>query len=101
MLGFVIGDNNLVTGFRLVGVQGKEVASVSEAQEALRQVLTQSDIAIVVISDEYSSQMQPQIEQARMKSVKPVIVEIPSSKSPPGKDKFSSYINKVLGFKLS
>ena len=31
MLGYVIGDSDMITGFRLVGVEGVEVTSVDEA----------------------------------------------------------------------
>ncbi len=35
MLGYVIGDNDMITGFRLVGLEGAEVNSVDEARQAL------------------------------------------------------------------
>jgi vacuolar-type H+-ATPase subunit F/Vma7 len=62
MLGFVIGDNDMVTGFRLVGVEGTEVSSAEEAREAFEKALARSDLAIVVISEEFSA--QPQLHEA-------------------------------------
>ncbi len=50
MIGYVIGDSDMVTGFRLVGVEGAEVTSSEEAKQALNKALTQTDIAIIVIS---------------------------------------------------
>ena len=35
MLGYVIGDSDMITGFRLVGLEGVEVNSVDEARQAL------------------------------------------------------------------
>lgn len=100
MLGFVIGDNSLVTGFRLVGMHGKEVASLEAAQEALKQALNRNEVAIVVISEEFSTQMRQQIEQAREENIKPLIVEVPSSKTTSSKVKLSEHVNRMLGFKI-
>ena len=39
MLGYVIGDSDMITGFKLVGVEGAEVNSVDEARQALNKAL--------------------------------------------------------------
>ena len=55
MLGYVIGDADMVTGFRLVGVEGVEATSADEAGQALDKALTRTDLAIVIISEEFST----------------------------------------------
>ena len=44
MIGYVIGDSDMITGFKLVGVEGVEVTSANEAREALNRVLTRKDV---------------------------------------------------------
>ncbi len=34
MIGYVIGDSDMITGFRLVGVEGVEVSTNNEALQA-------------------------------------------------------------------
>lgn len=100
MLGFVIGDNNMVTGFRLVGVEGVEATSVEEAKEALSRALTRSDVAIVILSQQFSPQMQTDIAKVRSSRVTPLIVEVPAAFGPPSEMNLSDLISKTLGIKI-
>ena len=92
----------MITGFKLVGVEGKEVSSADEAQQALNNVLTRKDIAIVLISEEFSSQasLREQIDKVRQERVNPMILEIPGSKGLSSRTELSDVISKILGIKI-
>ena len=92
----------MITGFKLVGVEGKEVSSADEAQQALNNVLTRKDIAIVLISEEFSSQasLREQIDKVRQERVTPMILGIPGSKGPSSRTELSDVISKILGIKI-
>ena len=77
MIGYVIGDSDMITGFRLVGVQGAEVNSADEASQALNKALSRNDLAIIIISEEFSTQplMQETIEKIRQERKNMLIVE--------------------------
>ncbi len=100
MLGFVIGDSDMITGFRLVGVEGTEVVSVEEAQRALSKALSRSDIAVILISEEFSIQMRGEIEKIRSEQIAPIIVEIPGRKGSSGEIRMSDLVSKTLGIKI-
>jgi V/A-type H+/Na+-transporting ATPase subunit F len=102
MLGFVIGDADMVTGFRLVGVEGVEAASVDEARQALDKALTRPDLAIVIISEEFSIQPQlhDRIEKIRRERREPLIIEVPGSKGKPSETRMSDIISKTLGVRI-
>ena len=100
MLGFVIGDNDLITGFRLVGVEGAEVASVDEARRALISALGRNDVAVILVSQEFSLQLRSEIDKARSERVTPLIVEVPSRKGPVGETKMSDLVSKTLGIRI-
>jgi V/A-type H+/Na+-transporting ATPase subunit F len=102
MLGYVIGDANMVTGFRLVGVEGVEATSENEALQALNKALTRSDIAVVIISEEISTQPQlrEKIDRARLERREPLIVEVPGSKGTPSQTQMSDIISKTLGVRI-
>ena len=100
MLGFVIGDNNMIIGFRLVGVEGVEVRSVKEAKEALQMALSREDVALILISQFFSSQMQDEIIKVRTSRVTPIIVELPGSVGPASEIKLSELITKTLGIAI-
>ena len=100
MLGFVIGDNKMVTGFRLVGVEGVEVTTVDEAREALSNTLSRSDIALIMLSQQFSPQMQTEIAKIRTSRVTPLRVEVPGSLGRRSETKLSDLISKNLGIKI-
>jgi V/A-type H+-transporting ATPase subunit F len=100
MLGFVIGDNDMITGFRLVGLEGTEVVNVEEAQRALRKAVSRNDLAIVLISEEFSVQMRLEIEMIRSQQIAPIIVEIPGRKGSSEKFRMADLVSKTLGLKI-
>ena len=53
MIGYVIGDSDMITGFRLVGVEGVEATSIDEARQALNKALTRTDIGMIIISEAF------------------------------------------------
>ena len=97
MLGFVIGDSNMVTGFRLVGLKGVEVTSVDEAKENLQKTLMRSDIALIIMSQQFSGQMQDDIARVRASRVTPIILELPGAVGPSIEIKLSELVSKTLG----
>jgi vacuolar-type H+-ATPase subunit F/Vma7 len=102
MLGYVIGDSDMVTGFRLVGVEGVEANSVEEARQTLNTALARTDLAILIISEELSSQPQLHeiIDKVHHERKDLLIVEIPGSKGKTSVVNMSDIISKALGVRV-
>ncbi len=102
MLGFAIGDGDMITGFRLVGVEGVEATSFEEASQSLNKALERNDLALIIISEEFSGQKQihDTIEEVRRDRRSPLIVTVPGSKGKPSETKMSDLISKTLGVKI-
>jgi vacuolar-type H+-ATPase subunit F/Vma7 len=102
MIGFVIGDSDMITGFRLVGVEGVEVSTSDEARQALLRALPRSDIGVIIISEVFSNDpsMREEVDKLRQERVTPLIVEIPGSKGPANKIQLSEIVSKILGIKM-
>ena len=102
MIAYVIGDSDMVVGFRLVGVEGVEASSTEEARGALHKALARSDVGIIVISEAFftGSSMQNEVDKIRQERVTPLIVELPASKGPFTKMQLSEIISKILGIKI-
>lgn len=102
MLGYVIGDSDMVTGFRLVGVDGIEANSVDEARLALNKALVRNDLGILIISEEFSTQPQLHevIEKAHHERRDLLIVEMPGSKGKASVVNMSDLISKTLGVRI-
>jgi vacuolar-type H+-ATPase subunit F/Vma7 len=102
MIAYVIGDSDMVVGFRLVGVEGVEASSTEEARIALHKALARSDVGIIIISEAFfiASSMQDEVDKIRQERVTPLIVELPASKGPITKMQLSEIISKILGIKI-
>jgi vacuolar-type H+-ATPase subunit F/Vma7 len=102
MIGFVIGDSDMITGFRLVGVEGVEASTSDEARQALHKALERSDIGVIIISEAFSTDpfMRQEVDKLRQERVTPLIVEIPGSKGPANKLALSDIVSKILGIKM-
>jgi len=102
MIGYVIGDSDMITGFRLVGVEGIEVSTADEAKQALNKALTRSDIGVIIISEAFSNDptMREEVSKLRQERVTPIIVEIPGSKGNANKMQLSDLVSKILGIKV-
>jgi len=100
MHGFVIGDRDMITGFRLVGVDGVEVTTVDEARLALSKALANVDLALILISEKFSTKMRDEIDKLRLSRVAPLIVEIPGEEGPSGETRMSDLMTKTLGIKI-
>lgn len=102
MIGYVIGDNDMITGFRLVGVEGAQASTVDEAKEALHKALARSDIGIIILSEAFSADpcMREEVDKIRQERVTPMILELPGSSGPTNKVQLSDMISKILGIRI-
>ncbi|MCL2135060.1 MAG: V-type ATP synthase subunit F [Candidatus Bathyarchaeota archaeon] len=81
-----------------MGIDGVEVSSLAETEKALSDALDRTDIAILIVSDVFSNEpsVRKKIDQVRLESMTPLIVEIPSSKKPSNRVQLSDIIGKIL-----
>jgi len=102
MIGFVIGDSDMITGFRLVGIEGIEASTIDEARQAFHRSLSLSDIGVIIISEAFFSDtsLREEVDKVRRERVTPLIVEIPGSKGMADKMQLSERISKILGIKI-
>jgi len=102
MIGFVIGDSDMITGFRLVGIEGIEASTIDEARQAFHKSLSRNDIGVIIISEAFflDASLREEVDKVRQDRVTPLIVEIPGSKAIANKMQLSEMISKILGIKI-
>jgi vacuolar-type H+-ATPase subunit F/Vma7 len=100
MHAIAIGDCDMVTGFRLVGIQGVEVSTVEEARSALLKAVENIDIAFIIISEDFSTKMRDNIDTLRLNRIAPLIVELPGRRGPSGEIDMSNIVQKAIGVKV-
>ena len=98
---FIIGDEDAVLGFGLVGVAGAAVRNPSQAKEAFSLAMEQSDIGIIIITERVADLIRPQVDQFIFTRNFPLIVEIPDREGPiEGKPGIREMVNQAIGIKL-
>jgi V/A-type H+-transporting ATPase subunit F len=98
---FVIGNQQAVLGFSLVGVHGKAVTSASEASEALDEALSNAENGIVLITEDVAGLVQARMDQLKLRSTVPLVVEIPGPEGvAEGQPSLNEIVMRAIGVRL-
>lgn len=97
---YVIGDENAVLGFALVGVEGQVVRTLPEARAALEAALDRRDVAIVLVTEEWADQMRAEVDELKMTILEPLILEIPSMHGGRRPSSLRALVQQALGINL-
>ncbi|WP_255333055.1 V-type ATP synthase subunit F [Methanocalculus taiwanensis] len=95
-----LGDRTVTLLCRLGGVaETIRCEDFSSAEAALKELLMEESVAIVLIQDRYVRPLIPMLEEhGRSHRVYPVVVEIPGPKGPvKGDDTITEAIRRVAG----
>jgi len=74
---FVIGDEDTVLGFGLVGVYGRVVTDPDEARDAFRAVIRDGETGIVIITEAVADTIRELVDSYVFTEDFPLILEIP------------------------
>ncbi len=98
---FVIGNQDAVLGFSLVGVDGKIVTSAQEVNQALDEALADAQAGIVLVTEDVSHLIQARMDHLKLRSTVPLIVEIPGPQGvSPDQPSLDEIVLRAIGVKL-
>jgi V/A-type H+-transporting ATPase subunit F len=98
---YVIADENTITAFKLVGLEGETVESPEGAREALAKVFESSDTGIVIITERIADSIRDEIEDFTFGRSFPLIIEIPDREGPvEGRLSIREMVNSAVGVKI-
>ena len=89
----VIGSQEAVLGFSLVGVAGRAVKTAPEANLALDEALATPEAGIVLVTEDVSRLIEARMDQLKLHSTVPLVVEIPG---PEGMGPDHATINQIV-----
>lgn len=97
----IIGNQEAVTGFSLVGVRGKGVTTAAEANQALDEALAAPDAGIVLVTADTAELIQARMDQLKLRSTVPLVVEIPGPMGvSPNQPSLNEIVLRAIGIKL-
>jgi V/A-type H+-transporting ATPase subunit F len=98
---YVIGDEDAVLGFRLVGVRGRTVANREEAEQAFREALDKENAGIIIITERIADLIRPLVDRFLFREKFPLIIEVQDRLGPvTGKKDIRGLVNEAIGIKL-
>jgi V/A-type H+-transporting ATPase subunit F len=97
----VIGHQEAVLGFSLVGVEGRMATTAGDVSRTLDEALSMKDIGIILVTQELARLIQPKMDQLKLRSTIPLVIEIPGPKGPPPDEpSLGEIVLKAIGIKL-
>ena len=97
----IIGDEDTVLGFGIVGVPGKVAANPDEAKRAFKAILQEKNIGIIIITERIADMIRPMVDKFLFTASFPLVVEIPDRNgSKPGRPGIKEMVNIAIGIKI-
>ncbi|MGD8404674.1 MAG: V-type ATP synthase subunit F [Anaerolineales bacterium] len=75
----VVGNQDAVLGFSLVGVHGKAVTTAAETNQALDEAMASDEAGIILVTEDVARLVEMRMDQLKLRSTVPLVVEIPGS----------------------
>jgi V/A-type H+-transporting ATPase subunit F len=99
---FIISDNtHTLTGMRLSGIEGVVVHEREEILKELAKVKKNRDIGIILITELLAERVKLELDEIKLSSSFPIIVEIPDRHGPRRPPDFlTRYIRESIGLKI-
>jgi V/A-type H+-transporting ATPase subunit F len=98
---FVIGDEDAVLGFGMVGVRGQTVSDRSEAEQAFKFALQDKEVGIIIITERAADYIRSLVDSYIFTHAFPLIVEVPDRAGKvAGRPTLRELVNRAIGIKL-
>jgi len=98
----VIGHPDAVLGFSLAGVGGRAARTAAETHQALDEALSAKGVGIILVTDDAAALVRPRMDQLKMHSTVPLVVEIPAPPgSRPNNPPLSEVVKRAIGIKIT
>ena len=97
----VIGDEDTILGFGIVGVLGKVATNEEETRRAFNELLEDKDVSIIIITERLADKIRALVDQYLLTQSFPLIVEIPDRQGRlPGRPGIKEMVNAAIGIKI-
>jgi V/A-type H+-transporting ATPase subunit F len=97
---FIIGDEDTVLGFSLVGIEGMIASDKTMAHEALRVALEDKENAIIIITQDVAELIREEVDRYIFSESFPLIVEIPNQATGGKSRDLRKLVNNAIGVAL-
>jgi V/A-type H+-transporting ATPase subunit F len=97
---FCIADRDSSLGFRLAGIETKEIVTKNDALEALKAVFLNKEIGVVLITEKISSLIREEISFFLQQNQLPLILELPSRGEFKKRKNVNEFLKETMGMSV-
>jgi len=97
---YVIGNENCVLGFSLVGVDSQVVRDAAELKQALADCLADKALGLLLITSDVADLAREQVDALKVKSLTPLVVEIPGEGQGTTYPLLKDFVQQAVGIRL-
>jgi len=98
---FVIGDEDIVLGFKFAGIDGRAVKSAQEALEVIEEFVARKEEIMLILPDRIASAIRERVNEIRFEREMPLLVEIPGLSGPsPDRPPLAQIIQQAVGIRI-
>jgi V/A-type H+-transporting ATPase subunit F len=96
----VIGNENCVLGYSLLGIAGRVANTPEEMDEALSAALATANVGILLISSEVAALSRARVDRLKVNSIRPLVVEIPGQDPAHGLRSLKDLVQTAIGISI-
>lgn len=97
---YVIGDEETVLGFRLIDINGFIPEDDEDARNKLDSIIAENQVSLLFITRNFANEMREKINNLKMQSMKPLVVEIPGSQMQPAGESIEDLVRRAIGISI-
>ncbi|MCX5708582.1 MAG: V-type ATP synthase subunit F [Candidatus Omnitrophica bacterium] len=94
---FCIADKESSLGFKLSGIETREVSTRLEALEALRVARATKDIGVIIITEKAAAHIQEEVKAHITEKPIPLVLEVPSRGQAPKRKSAAELLKELAG----
>ena len=96
----IVGDIITVRGFGFAGIDGVVVQTAQEAKEAIRSMLTDEDVGLILVAQGIANTLGGEFDAYRFRKHLPLIMSVEDSTGEKAAEDIMAVVQKSLGLKL-
>ena len=98
---YILSDHDdAIIGMRLAGVEGRLIKSREEAENALKEVLENQEIQILMVSEYVNALLEEKLLDIKINKTQPLIVEISTKNGMQRSDNMTNIIKESIGLRI-
>ena len=97
---FIIGNENAILGFALVGVDGQVINDPDEMDKTLDYCLADKTIGLILVTSDVADLARERIDELKVKSLTPLVVEVPGETETRTYPALKEFVQGAVGISL-